>query len=97
MTEDIKIIREKIDRIDTQIASLFEQRMDLMKQVRQYKKERNLPVLDSGREQAILQTCGSRIEDPELRPLYVEFQEKLIELGRKRQSDLEAGERQDKT
>lgn len=42
--------REQIDKIDAQIVDLFCKRMDVAKQIAEYKKENNLPVLDLKRE-----------------------------------------------
>ena len=47
--------RDEIDNIDTQIIKLFEQRMDIVKDVANYKIENNLPVLDSSRENIMLE------------------------------------------
>lgn len=42
--------RKKIDDIDTQLVSLFEQRMQLCKDIANYKAENHLPVFDAVRE-----------------------------------------------
>ena len=41
--------RQTIDSIDEQIAQLYEQRMDAVEQVLNYKKENHLPILDASR------------------------------------------------
>ena len=51
---DLQEIRTQLNGIDDQMLRLFCQRMALVKDVAAYKIEHNLPVLDSGREQAIL-------------------------------------------
>ena len=45
--------REKINAIDEQMAQLFEQRMQTVEDVIRYKREHQMPVLDSAREQAV--------------------------------------------
>lgn len=47
---ELKDYRKQIDDIDTQLLSLFAQRMDVSAAIAAYKKENNLPVLDSQRE-----------------------------------------------
>lgn len=42
--------REQIDQIDKQLVNLFCKRMDVAKQIAEFKKENNLPVLDLKRE-----------------------------------------------
>ena len=51
---DIANIREKIDGIDAQMVALFRERMKVAREVAQYKQQRGLPILDAGRERAVL-------------------------------------------
>ena len=51
---DIINLRKEIDRIDTELLNLFEQRMDCVKKIGAYKKENNLPLKDAEREKAHL-------------------------------------------
>ena len=50
--------RGDIDAIDRQIVDLMKQRMETVAQVAEYKKANNIPVLDSGRERALLSKVG---------------------------------------
>ena len=54
MELDLQEIRTQLDGIDRQLADLFAQRMRAVAQVAQYKKEHNLPILDTGREREIM-------------------------------------------
>ena len=54
MGRDLSELRVEIDSIDRQIVELLKQRMAVANEVAEYKRERDLPVLDSGREQALL-------------------------------------------
>lgn len=54
MSRELSELRVEIDRIDRQIVELLGQRMRVANEVAEYKRERDLPVLDSGREQALL-------------------------------------------
>lgn len=47
---DLLELRDKIDAIDTQIVALYEQRVDICKQVAQYKIETGKKVFDKQRE-----------------------------------------------
>ena len=47
---DLLKYREQIDAIDDQLLRLFKERMSLARQIALYKKEHNLPVLDTARE-----------------------------------------------
>ena len=64
---ELKDYREQLDRIDDQLAALFKQRMETVKQVADYKKEHNTPVLAAGRERDILYRvtglCGEELQE----------------------------------
>ena len=51
---DINDLRLEIDEINEQLLSLFERRMDIVKEIGRYKKQRKLPVKDPERERQIL-------------------------------------------
>ena len=62
---ELKDYREQLDQIDDQLAALFKQRMETVKNVADYKKEHNTPVLAAGREREILYRvtglCGEEL------------------------------------
>ena len=53
-------VRKEIDAIDRQLLPLFLKRMDCAKQVAEIKREQHLPVLNSDREQEILDSMAQR-------------------------------------
>lgn len=53
-------VRKEIDAIDRQLLPLFLKRMDCAKQVAEIKREQHLPVLNSDREQKILDSMAQR-------------------------------------
>ena len=56
---DLQKLREKIDTIDAQIVALYEDRMDISRQVAEYKIETGKKVFDKQREQEKLQKVKS--------------------------------------
>ncbi len=89
---ELKDYREQLDRIDDQLAALFKQRMETVKQVADYKREHNTPVLNAGRERDILYRvtglCGEELQEY-TKILY----STLLELSRDYQEDrLSTGE-----
>lgn len=52
---DLNNIRERINAIDDQMVELFVERMQMAAEVANAKAEKNLPVLDMRREQAVLE------------------------------------------
>ena len=57
---ELEQLRGDIDAIDRQIVDLMKQRMETVAQVAEYKKANNIPVLDSGRERALLSKVGQK-------------------------------------
>ena len=60
MSRDIQELRTEIDQIDRQIVSLLKQRLETANEVAEYKRERDLPVLDSRREQALMERVSEQ-------------------------------------
>jgi chorismate mutase/prephenate dehydratase len=54
MSADLAVSREKIDAIDRQLLQLINERQKVGLEVVRAKREAGLPVLDSGREDALL-------------------------------------------
>lgn len=52
---DIKAIREDINKVDSRLIKLLEERFDLSKEVKAYKLENDMPIFDKKREDEILQ------------------------------------------
>ena len=50
----LQALRTEIDRIDDELCALFERRMDVCRQVAEFKKANNLTVLSTSREQDIV-------------------------------------------
>lgn len=65
--------RAQIDSIDSQMASLYESRLDAVKDVIAYKIENDLPILDSGREQFVIYKNLKYIQNPEYKSYYETF------------------------
>lgn len=47
--------RNNIDKIDKEITKLFEERMNIVLKVGEYKKKNNIPVLNKSREKAVIE------------------------------------------
>ena len=81
---DLKQCRETIDIIDNQIVALFKQRMETVVAIAAYKREHNLPILNAGREQEVLERI-SKAAGEELAPYARELFKKLFELSKEYQ------------
>ena len=64
---ELQDYRDRLDQIDSQLVELFKQRMETVRQVADYKKAHNTPVLAANRERDILYRvtglCGPELEE----------------------------------
>ena len=67
---DLKELRNKINEIDEELLSLYLKRMDISKQIGKYKKEHNLPIYDSKREEELINNLLNKINNNELKDNY---------------------------
>ena len=65
--------RAQIDAIDREMAKLYEARLDAVKDVIAYKIENDLPILDSGREQVVIEKNLQFIQNPDYKEYYESF------------------------
>ncbi len=91
--DKLKRAREIIDRVDGEMARLFEERMAAAVLVAEYKSERGLPILDKRREAEIIERGAERIKDEELRSFYVNFLLDVMKTSRSYQAKLMEGVR----
>lgn len=77
--------REIISETDREIARLFEKRMEAVKLVAEYKKERGLPVFDASRESAVINDNLLNIEDEEIKEFYVPFIRNTMDISKRYQ------------
>ena len=63
---DLKELRNGIDDIDGEILRLFMKRMELCRDVAEYKREHDMPVFQGGREQEIVDRIKRLTGDPDL-------------------------------
>lgn len=61
--EDLKTYRDKIDEIDIQLVKLFEERMEIVLKIADYKKENNIPILNENREREVLEKNSNRLKN----------------------------------
>ncbi len=89
--DKLEAARSKINEVDSKIAELWVERMAAVADVSDYKREHGLPVLDSGRESALLEKNLENIPD-DLRGYYADFLKGVIGVSKKYQRDMSAKE-----
>ncbi len=84
---ELKDYRDQLDAIDTQLLTLFRERMAIVQQVADYKKTHEIPILASGREQEILERVRQNSRE-ELAPYAQALFETLLSVSRAYQQTL---------
>ena len=81
-------IRENINSIDEQMAQLFQERMEMSRQVAAFKKDRGLSIRDAERERELIDRDRRFIKDPAVDGYYVQFLRSILDLSCAYQSRL---------
>ena len=80
--------RAVINEADSLIREQFEKRMQAVKEIAAWKKEKGLPVLDAAREKEVIGKNTEKLADPSLARYYVSFLESMMAVSRKYQEDI---------
>ena len=83
-------LRMQIDDIDAQMIALFEKRMAVTRQVGEYKKKHDLPVLDRKREEEVLAKKEAMLKNKYLKTEVKDFFSSIMAISRRQQCALMA-------
>ena len=82
MSDKLTQAREIINRVDSQMAELFTERMRAAEMVFEYKKEYGLPIFDAKREEAVIEKNSALIEDETIKGYYIDYIKNLMGISR---------------
>jgi monofunctional chorismate mutase len=80
--------RAKMDEIDDKLVRLFEQRMDVSRDISEFKSKENMPTQDMGREQYKLYVVSEKTGNPLYKEHMKRIFEAIMEQSRKLQDEL---------
>lgn len=80
--------RNKIDNIDKEIVKLFEERMNTVVEIAKIKKENNMEVFDSSRENIVIEKVKSYLANKEIEDYLEEFFLELMKISKKYQKEI---------
>lgn len=83
--KDLTQCRAEIDAIDKQLIHLFEQRMQVSRDVARYKHAHNMNILDSSREEVVLQSRAAQVQEEVLKQPAVQLFREIMRLSREEQ------------
>ncbi|HOQ76126.1 MAG TPA: chorismate mutase [Thermoclostridium sp.] len=84
--ENLNDIRKGIDEVDEAITRLLEKRMDHVRDVAEYKRRTGMAILDSSREQQVLDRILSQVKNPEYRESIKAVYTEILKASREFQS-----------
>ena len=89
--DNLEEIRKRINSLDAQMATLFEERMAQCRQVALFKREHGLSITDSAREAEVIAKNSILVKDDEIREYYARFQKGLMDTSKAYQSRIMEG------
>lgn len=57
----LEIYRDEIDKIDKEIISLYEKRLEVCRNISNYKKQNNMDIYNKERENIVIKNCLDNI------------------------------------
>ena len=91
MSNKLNEARKIINRVDSQMAELFVERMRAAETIFEYKKEFGLPIYDAERENAVIENNAALIEDDVIKAYYIDYIKNLMSVSRAYQYRLQNG------
>ncbi len=80
-------LRKQLEEVDKKMASLFEQRMEIIEKVRKYKNEHKMDVYDSVRENDMHNKYKDYIASKDLISYYSMFLENILQISKNYMND----------
>lgn len=80
--------RNEIDQIDEEIIKLYEKRMEIVKEVINYKLDNNIEILDSSREEKMLNKNLTKISKDEYKKYYKDVLTGFLKASKEMQKDI---------
>ena len=85
---ELENLRERIDTIDKELIALFEERMDVVNDIAEYKIKNNLPILNQNREDIVISKVKSIVKNKEYTDSAIDFIQDIMKISKKFQQNL---------
>lgn len=84
----LELARIEINRVDKEIAKLFEERMKAVEEVINFKIENNLDILDFSRENEVIERNKKLIEEKKYEKYYVDLITNMMRISKNYQKEI---------
>ena len=85
---ELENLRERIDTIDKELIALFEERMNVVNDIAEYKIKNNLPILNQNREDIIVSKVKSTIKNKNYADSAADLIKDIMEISKKFQQKI---------
>lgn len=85
---ELENLRERIDTIDKELIALFEERMNVVNNIAEYKIKNNLPILNQNREDIVISKVKAIVKNNDYTDSAIDFIKDIMEISKKFQQKL---------
>ncbi|EJP18803.1 MAG: chorismate mutase [Lachnoanaerobaculum sp.] len=85
---ELENLRERIDTIDKELIALFEERMNVVNDIAEYKIKNNLPILNQNREDIVISKVKAIVKNNDYTDSAIDFIKDIMEISKKFQQKL---------
>ena len=85
---ELENLRERIDTIDKELIALFEERMNVVNDIAEYKIKNNLPILNQSREDIIISKVKAIVKNKDYTDSAIDFIKDIMEISKKFQQKI---------
>ena len=85
---ELENLRERIDAIDKELIALFEERMNVVNDIAEYKIKNNLPILNQNREDIVISKVKAIVKNKDYTDSAIDFIKDIMEISRKFQQKI---------
>ena len=85
---ELENLRERIDTIDKELIALFEERMNVVNDIVEYKIKNNLPILNQNREDIVISKVKAIVKNNDYTDSAIDFIKDIMEISKKFQQKL---------
>lgn len=79
--------RKRIDEIDQELIKLFEERTQTVEEVAEIKLANNIDILDSGREEKVIEKVQNYLKNSELKDEVADLYQNIMRISREHQKE----------
>lgn len=85
---ELENLRERIDTIDKELIALFEERMNVVNDIAEYKIKNNLPILNQNREDIVISKVKAIVKNNDYTDSAIDFIKDIMEISKKFQQKI---------